>query len=111
MPQIERWGNLPEGVRQHLIERMRDRAISVSDLNELRLWIETRPQVPKGDWYKDFGSFRICSSGSYPKTFLLPGRLQRAKHSDHRQITLPCYLAFTNKFMKPLYCLTPVAEI
>jgi hypothetical protein len=23
MPQIERWDNLPEGVRQHLIERMR----------------------------------------------------------------------------------------
>ena len=25
MPQLERWDNLPEGVRQHLIERMRDR--------------------------------------------------------------------------------------
>jgi hypothetical protein len=33
MPQLERWDNLPEGVRQHLIERMRDRAISISDLN------------------------------------------------------------------------------
>ena len=32
MPQLESWENLPEGVRQHLIERMRDRAISVSDL-------------------------------------------------------------------------------
>ena len=71
MPQIERWDNLPEGVRQHLIERMRDRAISVSDLNQLRLWIESRPQVPAGDWYKDFGSFKICGSGSYPKTFPL----------------------------------------
>ena len=39
--------NLPQGVRQHLIERMRDRAISVSDLNQLRLWVETRPQVPE----------------------------------------------------------------
>jgi hypothetical protein len=33
MPRIERWDNLPTGVRQHLIERMRDRAISVSDLD------------------------------------------------------------------------------
>lgn len=49
MPQIERWCSLPEGVRQHLIERMRDREISVSDLNRLRLWVETRPQVPEGD--------------------------------------------------------------
>lgn len=37
MPQTDRWDNLPEGVRQHLIERMRDRAISISD-NQLRLW-------------------------------------------------------------------------
>lgn len=29
MPQIERWDNLPKGVRQHLIERMRDREIGV----------------------------------------------------------------------------------
>ncbi len=60
MPQLERWDHLPEGVRQHLIDRMRDRAISVSDLNLLRLWVETR-QVPEGGWYKDFGSFRSKS--------------------------------------------------
>jgi hypothetical protein len=79
MPQIERWDNLLEGVRQHLIERMHDRAISVSDLNQLRLSIETRPQVPEADWYKDFGSFKICGSGSYPKTFLLRGQAARGE--------------------------------
>ena len=84
MPQIERWENLPEGVRQHLIERMRDRAISVSDLNQLRLWVETRPQVPEGDWYKDFGSFKICGSGSYPKT--LPRALLCASRANVAQI-------------------------
>jgi hypothetical protein len=77
MPKIERWENLPEGVRQHLIDRMRDRAISVTDLNQLRLWVETRPEVPEGDWYKDFGSFKICGGGSYPKTFLLRGQPAR----------------------------------
>jgi hypothetical protein len=75
MPQLERWDNLPARVRQHLIERMRDREISVSDLNQLRLWVETRPEMPDGDWYKDFGSFKICGSGSYPKTFLLRGQV------------------------------------
>jgi len=45
MPQLERWDSLPEGVRQHLIERMRDRAISISGLNQLRLWVETRPEA------------------------------------------------------------------
>jgi hypothetical protein len=79
MPRIARWDNLPEGVRQHLIDRMRDRAISLADLNQLRLWIETQPEVPEGDWYKDFGSFKICGCGPYPKTFLLPGQVAKGK--------------------------------
>jgi hypothetical protein len=77
MPKIESWDNLPAGVRRHLIDRMRDRSIGIADLNQLRLWIETRPEVPETDWYKDFGSFKICGRGSYPKTFLL--RSQAAK--------------------------------
>jgi hypothetical protein len=79
MPQLELWDNLPEGVRRHLMARMRDRTISLSDLNRLRLWVETRPEVPKSDWYKDFGSFKICGSGSYPKTFLLRGQAARGE--------------------------------
>jgi len=82
MPQLERCESLPEGVRQHLIERMRDRAISISDLNQLRLWVETRPEVPNGDRYRDFGSFKICGSGSTPKRFLVRGRAARVKPSD-----------------------------
>jgi hypothetical protein len=37
MPKTERWDNLPANVRQHLTDRMRDRAISIADLNQLRL--------------------------------------------------------------------------
>lgn len=74
MPKIERWDHFPEAVRQHLVERMRDRAIGIADLNKLRLWIEARPEVPEGDWYKDFGSFKICGSGALAKTFLLRGQ-------------------------------------
>lgn len=74
MPKIESWDRLPAGVRQHLIDRIRDRAISIRDLNQLRLWIESKPDVPEGDWYKDFGSFKICGLGPYPKTFLLRGQ-------------------------------------
>jgi hypothetical protein len=72
----------PEEVRRHLIERMRDRAISVDDLNRLRLWVESRPEVPERDWYKDFGSLKLCGRGSYPSTFLLPGQAVRG-------VTLP----------------------
>ena len=45
MPRIESWSNLPAGVRQHLIDRMRDREIRIADLNRLRLWIESKPEV------------------------------------------------------------------
>jgi hypothetical protein len=74
MPKIARWDRLPARVRQHLIDRMRDRSIGIADLNLLRLWVESRPEVPAGEWYKDFGSFKICGTGSYPKTFLLRGQ-------------------------------------
>lgn len=77
MPYIDVWENLPLDVRQHLIDRMHDRRIGISDLNRLRLWIESKPEVPDGDWYKDFGSFKICGRGAFPKTFLL--REQPAK--------------------------------
>jgi hypothetical protein len=79
MPKIERWDNLPAGVRQHLIDRARDRAIRIAALSRLRRWVESKPDVPEGDWYKDFGSFKICGQGSFPKTFLLRGQAARGK--------------------------------
>jgi len=71
MPRIARWKDLPAGAREHLTERMNERAISLADLNQLRIWIESEPEVPEGDWYKDFGSFKICGRGAHAKTFLL----------------------------------------
>jgi hypothetical protein len=52
MPQIETWSRLPAAVRAHLVERMHDRKISLEDLNQLRLWMEAKPKVPEGAWYK-----------------------------------------------------------
>jgi len=57
-----------------LTERMRDRKIGLDDLNRLRIWMESKPEVPQGNWYKDFGSFKLCGEGKYPKTFLLAGQ-------------------------------------
>jgi hypothetical protein len=74
VPQIETWSRFPAAIRDHLVERMRDRKISLQDLNQLRIWVESRPEVPEGSWYKDFGSFKLCGEGKYPKTFLLAGQ-------------------------------------
>jgi hypothetical protein len=79
MPRIASWSNLPAAVRQHLIDRMRDRSISIADLDRLRVWIESKPDVPEGDWYKDFGSFKICGQGALPKTFLMRGQAARGQ--------------------------------
>ena len=42
---IETWSRLPAAVRDHLVERMRDRNISLEDLNRLRLWMESNPDA------------------------------------------------------------------
>jgi hypothetical protein len=47
--------------------------------NQLRLWIASQPEVPEGEWYKDFGSFKIGGEGRLPKTFLLKGQAARGQ--------------------------------
>ena len=76
MPKIQ-WTDLPPALRDHLFERLAERKITVEDLYQLKLWREAEPEAPEGAWYKDFGSFKICGEGKYPKTFLLRG--QRAR--------------------------------
>jgi hypothetical protein len=39
----------------------------------LQEWVKSGPQAPEGDWYKDFGSFKLCGSGEYPRTVLAKG--------------------------------------
>jgi hypothetical protein len=74
MPKIQ-WTNLPAELRDHLFDRARERQISTEDLYQLKLWRESNPEAPEGRWYKDFGSFKICGEGRYPRTFLLRGQV------------------------------------
>jgi hypothetical protein len=37
------------------------------------------PDVPDGEWFKDFGTFKLCGSGRQPSTFLLAGQTARGK--------------------------------
>lgn len=78
MPKIQ-WTNLPRALRDHLFERLRERKIKVEDLYSLRLWRESEPEAPEGEWYKDFGSFKTYGEGKFPKTFLLAGQATRGK--------------------------------
>ena len=63
----------------HLRDRAKERRISQADLLELADWGRHDPDVPDGDWYKDFGTFKLCGKGRYPSTFLLAGQAERGK--------------------------------
>jgi len=67
---LHRWREFPRHVREHLVERLTDRKITAADLEKRRAWVDSQPEVPTGDWYKDFGRFKICGTGPNPTTFL-----------------------------------------
>jgi hypothetical protein len=76
VPKIQ-WDRLPREKWAHLRDRAKERQISQSDLFEL--WKAQDPDVPDGDWYKDFGTLKLCGSGRYPSTFLTAGQAGRGK--------------------------------
>lgn len=78
MPKIQ-WTNLPPAIRHHLFDRLEERKITVDDLYKLKLWRESEPEAPDGLWYKDFGSFKICGEGKFPKTFLMKGQVAKGE--------------------------------
>ena len=49
------------------------------DLFELAEWKMQDPDVPDGDGYKDFETFKLCGTGKFPSTFLLAGQAARGK--------------------------------
>ena len=78
MPKIE-WTKLPSALRDHLFDRLAERKITAEDLYQLKVWRDTNPDAPEGPWFKDFGSFKICGEGRFPKTFLLRGQAAKGK--------------------------------
>lgn len=78
MPKIQ-WTELPPALRDHLFERLRERRISAEDLFQLKLWRESEPAAPEGLWFQDFGSFKLCGEGRFPKTFLLRGQAAKGR--------------------------------
>jgi len=73
---------LPPDLREHLFDRARERKITIEDIYALKLWRESEPEAPEGLWYKDFGSFKVCGEGKFPKTFLLRGQAALGKKID-----------------------------
>jgi hypothetical protein len=73
------WEGLPKERWAHLRDRAKERMIAEEDLFKLAEWKAHDPDVPDGDWYKDFGTFKLCGTGKLPSTFLLAGQAARGK--------------------------------
>lgn len=72
MPKIQ-FRNLPAELRNHILQRIDERAIKFNDLVRLQQWVASEPTAPEGNWYKDFGSFKLCGTGGFPKTVITKG--------------------------------------
>jgi len=64
------------------LARVEERRISLADLRRLQEWVKSEPLAPDGEWYKDFGSFKLCGSGENPKTFLTKDMKPYGKRID-----------------------------
>jgi len=60
----------------------------MDDLFELAEWKSQDPEVPDGDWHRDFGTFKLCGRGKFPTTSLMPGSLPR--ESDYELLPSDC---------------------
>jgi hypothetical protein len=73
MPRIER-SHLPRPLFVHLLDRIRQRQISAEQLGLLAEWLDTKPEVPAGPWFRKFPGMTVCGEGQFIKIFLLPGQ-------------------------------------
>jgi len=67
---------LPREKWAHLRDHAKERRISQVDLFALAA---EDPDVPDGDWFKDFGTFKLCGTGRLPSAFLLAGQAAHGK--------------------------------
>jgi hypothetical protein len=74
MPRILR-RNLPPALFDHLLERVQQRNISGIQLTLMVSWLDSKPEVPNGKWFKRFPAMIVCGEGELVKTFLVPGQI------------------------------------
>ncbi len=67
------YNKYPASIREHLVERFRDRGFTAGMAQEVAEWLRTRPLAPDLQespmgWYKEFSSFTICGEGEFAMT-------------------------------------------
>lgn len=69
MPKVRR-KNVPPAVIEHLVRRIRERQVPISDLEGFARWLDMNPTVPSGPWFKRFAKIVVCGESELVKTFL-----------------------------------------
>jgi len=90
MPHLETWNKLPHAIRQHLMDRMQDRRISIADLNKLRIWVESHPVVPgaSGTRISDLSKSAVRDNIRRHSCFLVsPPRAKACERRVARRVT------------------------
>jgi hypothetical protein len=67
------YNKYPAYIKQHLLQRFRDRRLTAGMAQELAAWLQARPVVPDlaespAGWHKKFSSFTVCGEGEFIKT-------------------------------------------
>lgn len=82
----------PERNRSHILQRIQERKITMTDLGLIRQWGYGRPHArPNEDWFKQFPNFTLVGHGEFPTSVLTPGM-----HPKGRK------LAFRSKLLQPI---------
>lgn len=74
MPRVRRQ-NIPPQLLSHLLDRVKQRHVSVEHLVLPANWLQTEPEVPQGKWFKCYSGTTVCGEGELIKTFLQPGQV------------------------------------
>jgi len=61
--------DLPPQLRRRLLERAKERKITLEDIFALEEWRLHSPDVPEGPWFKDFGSLSLVEKVSIRRLF------------------------------------------
>lgn len=78
MPSVRRQDVSP-ALFQHLLDRVQSGKIPASQLELLAKWLDGEPEVPVGQWYKQFSGTAVCGEGELIKTFPLAGQVSKGQ--------------------------------
>jgi len=74
MPKVRR-ERVPPALMLHLLDRVRQREVTIQQLELLADWLKSEPDVPASRWFKRFPEMTICGDGELITTFLRIGQI------------------------------------